>query len=188
MRKNSLVSRITALFSSPSNDNDAIAILGQLETLHAQMPNKVEAIVRLFQVISPLQDAGGFSQTIQKLQEKNYGKLNEAIMALEVLQAHFQNAGRDEYGYNRTKPGEEVTAAKVFLGNVFGLTTQTAAYCLENKKLLEEENSGYRSNLKSEREYISVWYFFHDYQARNFIHSHVPAILHQIGRFKQAVA
>lgn len=151
----------------------------------SKMDNKVEAIIRLFKVISPLHDKGGFSQTICKLQKKNYGQLDQIISALEVLQKHFENAGRDEYGINRTKAGEEVTSAKVFLGNVFGLWTYPASFWLENQKVFETEDSGTTPKPGCGREYISVWYCINDYQAGEFVKSHTEGILKQIAVLKK---
>lgn len=103
------------------------------------MENKIEAIVRLFQVISPIQDTGGFSQEIFDLKKHNRNfKFNAKVKALEALQKHFYNSGRSEYGINRTTKGEDVTNEKVFLGDVNGLWTQTAAYWLNQKLKLEQ--------------------------------------------------
>lgn len=143
------------------------------------MENKVEAIVQLFQVISPIQDAGGFSQEIFKLKKHNRnGKLNDQIKALGVLQAHFRNAGRSEFGINRTAQGEEVTTEKVFLGNVFGLWTKTAAYWLSERtnleKLLRPDVS------RDQKNPVTCWWMIHDYQCGGFVKSHTEGILEQI--------
>lgn len=133
------------------------------------MDNKVEAIVRLFQVISPIQDAGGFSQEMFKLNKHNRrGRLNNQVKALEALQTHFHNAGRSEYGINRTMKGEEVTAEKVYLGNIHGLWTKTAAYWLSKKS-------------------DSAWHLINDCQCGDFVESHVEGILKQIAVLKAAV-
>lgn len=166
-------------------EDELTALQKEMEEI-SKMDNKVEAIIRLFKVISPLQDKGGFAQTIFELQEKNYGQLDQTISALEVLQKHFGNAGRSQYGINRTQPGEEVTSAKVFLGNVFGLWTKPASHWLENQKKLETEDSGVSPKMKSGREYISVWYCINDYQAGEFVQSHTVGILEQISILKKA--
>ncbi len=187
-----LVKRLRAKISSPKND--FVSIASQIDKLKMDMeriqgmPNKVEAIIELFRVISPLQDKGGFKQTIFKLQEKNYGQIDQAIAALETLQIHFRNAGRDECGLNRTKPGEQVTAAKVYLGDVFGVWTKPASFWLENQARFETEPSGATPSAKSGREYISIWYCINDYQAGGFVRSHVNGILEQIGILKRAFA
>lgn len=147
------------------------------------MDNKIEAIVRLFQVISPIQDAGGFSQEIFYLEKRNRnGKLNSKIEALGILQVHFHNAGRSEFGINRTTKGEEVTPEKVFLGNVFGLWTKTAAYWLGNRKKLEET---LRLDVsKNPEKPASNWYLINDYQCGGFVKSHTRGILEQIAVLK----
>lgn len=142
------------------------------------MENKVEAIVKLFQIISPIQDAGGFRWEIFYLKKRNRnGKLNSQIEALEVLQAHFHNAGRSEYGINRTAKGEDVTTEKVFLGNVFGLWTKTAAYWLSEKSRLEKT---FRPDVSGREKPVSNWYLINDYQCGGFVKSHTDGILEQI--------
>lgn len=149
----------------------------------SKMDNKVEAIIRLFKVISPIQDKGGFSQTIFTLQKKNYGQLDQTISALEVLQKHFKNAGREPYGLNRTKQYEEVTSAKVFLGDVFGIWTKPASYWLENQEKCKNEKHYDAS--KDPNNPVSVWYLINDYQAGSFVKSHTEGILEQISILKK---
>lgn len=149
----------------------------------SKMDNKVEAIIRLFKVISPIQDKGGFSQTICILQEKNYGQLDQIISALEVLQIHFKKAGRSEYGINRTKSGEEVTSAKVFLGDVSGIWTKPASYWLANQ---EECKKTLRGDVSEDPENpVSTWYLINEYQAGGFVKSHTEGILEQIAILKK---
>lgn len=163
----------------------------QLESLEAEMKkieameNRVEAIIRLFQVISPIQDAGGFSQEIFDLKKHNRnGKFDDQIEALEVLQAHFYNAGRSKYGINRTVKGEEITKEKVFLGNVFGLLTKTAAYWLSQKSILTKQ---FRPDVsKDAGTPVSNWYLINDYQCGSFVKSHTDGILEQIKVLKAA--
>lgn len=188
-KKMKTLKMLKATFSPVVNDlkkieNDLSFLEKEMEEIN-KMENKVEAIVRLFKVISPIQDKGGFSQTITKLQEKNYGQLDELISAFGVLQTHFKNAGRDEYGINRTKEGEEVTLEKVFLGNVFGIWTKSASYWLSNQKQFEIEDSGVTPKAESGKEYISTWYCINDYQAGNFVKSHTTGILEQISVIKK---
>jgi len=173
---------ISAFFSNPKNDiKKSVAQIDDLQRELEKinyMPNKVEAIVRLFQVISPIQDTGGFASLISKLQKKNYGQLDQVIEALETLQKHFTNAGRSIYGFNRTKEGEAVTAEKVYLGNVHGVWTKPASYWLEKQ---EEFKKDIREDLSRDPEKpITTWYCIHDYQAANFVKSHVDGILMQI--------
>lgn len=146
-------------------------------------PNKIEGIVELFRVISPLHDENPFASTILKLQKKGK-KYAKELEALTTLQKHFINAGRSEYGLNRTQKGEEVTADKVFLGNVFGLFTKTASYWLANKEKLQNESRPDAS--KNPESPVSNWYLINDHQAGNFIKSHVDGILQQIAILKVA--
>lgn len=166
--------------------NDLKKIESDLNSLEKKMQeisgmnNKVEAIIHLFRVISPIQDKGGFSKTILTLKRKNYGQLDQKISALETLQRHIKNAGREPYGLNRTKHGEEITSAKIFLGDVFGIWTKPASFWLENQKRFETEDSGATPKAGCGREYISVWYCINDYQAGGFVKSHTDGILEQI--------
>lgn len=156
----------------------------KLEEIDA-MDNKVEGIVKLFQVISPIQDAGGYRQEIEKLQKRNRkGRFDKEIEALQILQRHFHNAGRSEYGLNRTTIGEEVTAEKVFLGNVFGLFTKSAAYWLSEKPKLEQD---FRPDVsKDPNNPVTSWWMINDYQCDKFIKSHVEGIFEQIAVLKAA--
>ena len=187
---NKITARIKALIANPSKDiaaiNDQLSMLkSEMERIKT-MPNKVEAIIELFRVISPLQDTGGFSQTVSKLQEKNYGQIDTAIAALESLQKHFKNAGRNEYGINRTKKGEAITAANVWLGDVFGIWTKSAAFWLENQKRFEND---FRHDLaKDPNRPVTTWYCINDYKAGAFVESHVNGILNQIGILQKTFA
>ncbi|MFA5838736.1 MAG: hypothetical protein WC849_02260 [Candidatus Paceibacterota bacterium] len=138
-----VIAFLKSFFMSPKKDIEKIALqlqaLGEQVKFVASMPNKVEAIVKLFQVVSPIQDSGGFSQTLSVLRAKNYGQLNEVLETLEILQKHLHNAGRCQYGMNRTKSGEQVTAADVFLGDVFGIWTKSASYWLSKQEELKKE-------------------------------------------------
>jgi len=168
-----------------SPKKDLKKILNNLDVLKKQMneiqlmPNKVEAIVRLFQVLSPLQDKGGFSQTYHKLLEKNYGQLNEAIKAIESIQKHIANCGRKQ-ALNRSEPGEEVTAANVYLGEVWGIWCKPASYFLQHQRKLDLEDSGVTPSATCKRGYVSVWYCINDYQASPFVESHTNGILRNI--------
>jgi hypothetical protein len=179
---------IRAMIWSPKRDfrrinEKAVMLQKQMQEISV-MPNKVEAIVRLFQVISPLQDAGGFSDVITKLKKKNYGQIDQEISALESLQSHFRSAGRNIFGYNRTKPGEEVTAQSVYLGDVFGLFTKTAAYWLSKQAELQKD---YRRDIsKDPNNPVTTWYCINDYQASPFVKHHTEGIIKSIELIKKA--
>lgn len=154
----------------------------EIRTIGA-MENKVEAIVRLFQIISPLEDEGGFNKEIGALKKRNWrGRFNTQIQALEVLQRHITNAGRDLYGLNRTVKGEEITPEKVFLGDVFGLWTKPAAHWLAEKPRLEKT---FRPDIsKNPGKPVSNWYIINDYQCGGFVRSHTDGIMKQIAILK----
>lgn len=145
--------------------------------------NQVKAIVRLFQVISPIQDKGGFAELITNLKRKNYGQMDGVISALEILQIHFRKAGREEFGMNRTKKGEEVTAGKVYLGDVFGIWTFSAEHFLSKQKDLEHQ---FREDIsKDPKNPVSMWWIINNYQAEAFVKSHTKGILEQIEILKK---
>lgn len=186
-----ILAKILSVVANPKKDIDRISseiaeLKKQMEIIK-QMPNKVEAIIKLFSVVSLLQDNGGFSQTIYKLQKKNYGQLDTTIEALITLQKHFEKAGRNKNGMNRTDVGETVIAAKVYLGDVFGIWTKPASYWLENKERFEKEDSGANPKEGCGRNFISVWYCINDHQAGSFVRSHVERILKQIAQLKMAI-
>ncbi len=146
------------------------------------MENKIEAIIKLFQITSNLQDAGGFNKEIQKMKGSKGKKMNTEIRSLEFLQKHFVRAGRSLYGINRTTKGEEVTAEKVYLGGVFGISTKTAAYFLKNEKELK---AMLRPDVvKNAKKPVSEWWIIHDYQCDSFVESHVNSMLKTIEALK----
>ena len=183
-----LKARVKAFLNPPANDlkkiKDDLNSLEKEMLEISKMDNKVEAIIRLFKVISPLQDKGGFSQTVSKLKEKNVGDLDQIISALKVLQIHFERAGRCDSGINRTKVGEEITAEKVFLGDIYGIWTKTASYWLANQEKCKQDKHYDASKDKDNP--ISIWYLINDYQAGGFVKSHTDGILEQIAILKKA--
>jgi hypothetical protein len=183
-----LKASMKAFFSPAGNDlkriQDDLIYLEKEMIEISKMENKVLGIIRLFKVISPIQDKGGFSQTIGKLQEKNVGDLDQIISALKVLQIHFERAGRCDSGINRTKVGEEITAEKVFLGDIYGIWTKTASYWLTNQEKCKQDKHYDASKDKDNP--ISIWYLINDYQAGGFVKSHTDGILAQIAILKKA--
>jgi len=148
----------------------------QMEAIEST-DNKVEALVKLFQVISPLQDAGGFAQVIINLKKYDpKGKYAEQLKALEILQKHFENAGRSQYGINRTVSGEDVTNEKVMIGGVRGLNTFSATYWLEREaKLKNDYHPDYRN----------TWEAINGY-CQKLVDEHVAGISQQIAILKIA--
>jgi hypothetical protein len=179
--------RLNAFWANPKND--LVEDLKKLNALSLKiealknMPNKVEAIVSLFKIISPIQDEGGYDHIIKKLESKNYGQLDSVINSFKNLNLHVKNAGRNEFGMNRTKEGEEVNSSKVYLGNVHGIFTLTAEYFLKNKERLDKQ---LRIDLAKDPENPpSVWYVINDYQAGGFVKAHVDGILKEIEEIKK---
>jgi len=68
--------------------------------------------VNFFNVVSPIQDAGGFHNAPSKV-GKEQGMLNKLIWI----------AGRDKSGNNRTGEGEPADLVNTYWGGVFGLWT-----------------------------------------------------------------
>jgi hypothetical protein len=187
MRK--IKKRLVAWLNSPKKD--LVAIQETLSSLErdmreiSEMENKVEAIIRLFQVISPLQDKSGFSTTISALEDKNYGQLGTELEALQALQRHISNAGRDEGGMNRTKLGEPVTPEKVFLGGIQDIWTFPASHWLADQKKCEGEIIAL--TVDADRP-VTTWTIIHDHQAGGFVESHTNGILEQIEVLQKAAA
>lgn len=153
---------------------ELLALEKELEKIRV-MDNKIEAIVRLFQVVSPLHDQGGFAEELSKLQTSSREK---EFTALKNLQLHIRNAGRSPYGINRTQTGEEVNAGNVWLGDVFGLFTHPADFWLNRQEELKKE---LRPDVS---EHISNWYIINDYQCGSFVSSHVDGMLANIAILK----
>jgi hypothetical protein len=124
--------------------------------------------VELFNVVTPWYDKEQADQkpvgaVVSALQKANSGGRHaEAIEPLQTLQAHFQNAGRDKYGMNRTAPGEPVTPDNVYLGNVFGRWTLTATKWKDAFK---------RGDATAQEDKRII-----DHQAADFVDGHVGAM------------
>ena len=158
--------RIRALVSNPKNDirKDHAALIKLKQDIQNISPNLtyVEKLVKLFEIIAPLYDENNFNKTLANLQKKNYGQIDYLVKWYELLIKHIENAGRYEFGVNRTKKGEQVTLDNVFLGNIYGLHTKQASYWLNS----------YKEKRLSE----DVWHNINDYQSKNFFESHQAII------------
>jgi hypothetical protein len=128
--------------------------------------NSLVALIELFQVVSPWHDRG-LRNIITSFEEVNYGQFNEVLRALKALNKHFENAGRNLSGMNRTKPGQEVTSENVFLGDKFGLWTFSV------RSWMEPDTREIEVNMCSTK--ISA-YDAISRSARGFIESHRPMI------------
>lgn len=88
------------------------------------IPNDKEVYnygVKFFNIIASFQDANTIDFELFK------DKTDEA----KILAQHVSNAGRNEYGWVRAQRGKEVTLHNLYLGNVYGLWTNTAAFWKE---------------------------------------------------------
>lgn len=77
--------------------------------------------VQFFNIIASFQDANAVDFELFKERTEDAKNLAE----------HIRNAGRQEYGWVRAPRGEEVTLHNLYLGNVYGLWTRTAAFWKE---------------------------------------------------------
>jgi hypothetical protein len=130
----------------------------QLEQV-GKISDPIDRIVRFFDTVARFNDEQQGAKitvdnVIDAFRKVSGGRHDETIKALETLQAHFNNSGRQEFGMNRTKPGEPVTADKVYLGNVYGRWTFTAndwreklkrddVNTREDKQVIEGQASGF---------------------------------------------
>lgn len=147
--------------------------------------NYVKAIVELFKVISPILDQGGFIEEISKLERRSKGKYAKQIEALHSLHYQLYNSGRDIYGMNRTKNGEEVTADKVFLGNCYGIWTITAAFLLENEKKLKSDAFILPDYKDDSGNPASVWYQINNLQCKSLVKHETMMIIRNIEIIKK---
>ncbi|MBS3166744.1 hypothetical protein J4403_00870 [Candidatus Woesearchaeota archaeon] len=85
-----------------------------LKGLYSRKPEPFVGLLELFQITSPLQD---LINQVGPLLNKKQGR------KLEFVIREIRKAGRCEYGINRTRPGQDVTPDKVFLGDIYGLFT-----------------------------------------------------------------
>lgn len=91
------------------------------------------ALVQFFQAVSKWHDRGmeDVISTLSLFHGWRYAAgtgYEKLLPIVHLLNNHFWKAGRDLYGWNRTKPGEEVTPDNVFLGNVYGLFTKPVSF------------------------------------------------------------
>lgn len=91
-----------------------------------ECPYKDEEIfgyaLEFFKLVASFQDAG-------LLQYSHYPKEQK------LFNSWLKAVGRDEFGTNRTQPGEDVTLDKIYLGNIFGLVTRTARAWSSDKEI-----------------------------------------------------
>jgi hypothetical protein len=98
-----------------------------LESIDKNDREPIKILVNLFNTIAPWHDQKPFEQITICL-KKFSNRYSKLLANINELEAHIINAGRDEYGLNRTVPGQTVTLDNVYLGNIYGLWTKTAQY------------------------------------------------------------
>ncbi len=128
----------------------------------------ITEITAFFDAVSSFQDAADIDPLIAKIAEHNRnGHYNELLEKLILLRTHVINAGRDIYGYNRTRRGQHVTDNDVHLGNVDGYWTKTVAY------------------IKTKRQEEPEYYARMNRQAMQFMTSHSTPIFKCLGAIVQ---
>ncbi|MBP8994003.1 MAG: hypothetical protein KBG30_09345 [Bacteroidales bacterium] len=169
---------IRSLFSRP--EKDLRKIMPELKDLKDilnvidKKSDSLEGIVDFFAVISKWYDnMDDLDRILQKFKKVNYGQYDDIIKQINTLQVHFLKAGRDQYGYNRTKRGENVTDDNVYLGNIYGLFTLPVSRW---KKAKNSPKGGWgfpgMENLNS--------YDVVSWQAKKFMDSHIESIIKAI--------
>lgn len=132
----SIKKRMKAIFVKP--ERKLTAVKSELQQLRQALQRASETrdplteIVHFFDAVSRWHDRG-ICDLIAAFEEVNYGQYSEVLEKLQTLQKHFENAGRCECGWNRTKRGETVTADRVFLGNIYGLFTHPVPFWKQRK-------------------------------------------------------
>ncbi len=149
----------------------------ELKLIKAQS-NQIEAVVSFCQLMTTMQDKGGFVREIAVLQEMSATRSRKEITALQVIQKHINEQGRTHCGVNRAKPGEAVSADNVYLGGEFNFYHRKASTWLKEKEILMHEM---RFDMKARfNTPVSEWFLIHDYQAGNWVTEWTDDMLQQI--------
>lgn len=167
-----LSKRVKAIFTKP--ERKLTVVKPELQQLRQTLQRASESrdplteIVQFFDSMSRWHDRG-IGDLTAAFEEVNYGQYDAVLEKLRTLQKHFENAGRCEYGWNRTKCGETVTADKVFLGNIYGLFTHPVPFWKQTKDEKKDQWKGtvWEDTLKGMNAYDVV-----SQQARKFMTSH----------------
>ena len=140
----------------------------------------LDAIVTFFDEVSKWHDSGLGHNIYAKFENANYGQLDAALKDLLNLVVYFRTAGREEFGWNRTKRGEKVTADRVYLGDIYGLFTKTAAYWKTTKG--HNDVGSWRGSVWERELDGMTTYDVIARQARNFMQSHADPMVKMIDR------
>lgn len=143
------------------------------------MENKVEAMVQLFKIISPVEEKGVFIANALDLRRRAIDRnaVSRDIKSLEKLLMHFCDIRYSKFVSNIQK-GEEVGGDKIILGGIFGLKDKSADYCLSRQSQLEKDP--WTSPSWGVGHEISKWYIINNYQCGTFLRCHTQSILEQI--------
>lgn len=175
----SIRKRVKAIFAKP--ERKLTVLKPEFQQLRQALQQASESreplteIVHFFDTVSRWHDRG-IDDLIAAFEEVNYGQYDEVLKKLRTLKKHFEDAGRCEYGWNRTKRGETVTADRVFLGNIYCLFTHPVSFWSreENKKkdIPYVDHRGPTSFARYTSAYDVV-----SQQARQFMASHASQML-----------
>lgn len=152
---------------------ELIQLRDQLRRL-AQSSDSLDTIVRFFDIVSRWHDRG-LQDVVDAFEKRNKGGRHDAIIEkLGTLSAHFHMAGRDLFGWNRTRLGQTVTQADVFLGNIWGLFTKPAYFWMQQKDA-PKGGWGFEG-----MDHLNPYDVVSD-QARQFMASHIAPMVKIIG-------
>ena len=155
------------------------------EIERALVKQPLDGIVYFFNTVSLWHDRG-IRDMIETFRAANAGgQYDIVIQRLEILELHFKNAGRDNCGWNRTKPGETVTEDNVYLGDIYGLFTKTVRFWKTCKDEPKDEWDGtvWAKHLKGKNSYDVV-----SRQAQKFMESHADPMTEIIGYLRAVAA
>ncbi len=100
--------------------------------------NKVQALVTYYQLLETIENTDHLGKTyLERLEKRNFFGLNKK--KIQIIKSFFKNNTHDNYGVNRSKSGQKVTANDIYLGNTFGIWTKPASFWLSNKSKYEQE-------------------------------------------------
>ena len=132
--------------------NELVAQVKNLNVIieHINTENCYDEIVKFFTITSVIQDR---TQEIKEFlppiegikfwmwkgnrRKRSEAKRAQAEKALQRFISEISKSGRSLYGYNRTKPGEDITKDNIFFGNIEGINT------LSVKELEKHPNDAY---------------------------------------------
>ena len=112
--------------------NDVLTNLEQSLPKYVNSINPLTDIVSFFNLISKIQDKGEVAQLLSDIQKNRPN--HAVIVSLENLQKVIIISGRESGGFNRTEPGEVVSAENIFLGNISGIWTKKVSFWKSQKE------------------------------------------------------